>query len=258
MRPAVAFACLLPLLALSACESLGLEEETPQKPAAAAMSARPAATAAQAMAQGATQSPRMAQRPSGAESWVVKDPPVIPPDRDYPAQVNTPPVGWLPDQTKEVLAARQAGTTLPRAQARPDAPAQRSGASRANPMAPAAPTAAAPAPAAMPAPAMAAPKMEEAKPAMAMAAPLKPETGVWRAHLASHRTEMAAINDWEERLKANAGAYAELEPDIVWVEVPNRGAFARLTFGHFETQKEADAACAKLRGPGRYCAPVKD
>jgi hypothetical protein len=114
MRPAIALTCLIPLLALSACESMpfGLgEDESAQKPAMMAQPA-PAARPMTAQAQGAP--PRMAQRPTGAESWVVKDPPVIPPDRDYPAQVNTPPVGWLPDQTKEVLAARQAGTTLPR------------------------------------------------------------------------------------------------------------------------------------------------
>lgn len=83
-------------------------------------------------------------------------------------------------------------------------------------------------------------------------------SSLWRVHLASHRTEGAAINEWQELLKKDPKLYGEFEPKIEWVDVKDRGSFARLLLGGWSERKEADAACAKIRGPGRYCMAVRD
>ena len=83
-------------------------------------------------------------------------------------------------------------------------------------------------------------------------------SGLWRVHLASHRTEGAAINEWQELLKKDPKLYGGFDPKIEWVDVKDRGSFARLLLGGWPERKEADAACAKIRGPGRYCMAVRE
>src|SRR5690606_9217498 len=83
-------------------------------------------------------------------------------------------------------------------------------------------------------------------------------SGLWHAHLASHRTEGAASREWQELLKKDPRLYGQFDTKIEWVDVKNRGSFARLLLGGWPERREADAACAKIRGPGRYCAAVKD
>lgn len=80
----------------------------------------------------------------------------------------------------------------------------------------------------------------------------------WRAHLASHRTESAAINEWQELLKGSPSLYGQYDPLVEWVDTPARGSFARLVLVGFAERKDADAACAKIRSSTRYCASVKD
>jgi hypothetical protein len=95
-----------------------------------------------------------------------------------------------------------------------------------------------------------------------MAGSMKDMTSVvapgWRAHLASHRTESAAINEWQELLKGNPSLYGQYDPLVEWVDTPNRGAFARLVLVGFAERKDADAACAKIRSSTRYCASVRN
>lgn len=88
--------------------------------------------------------------------------------------------------------------------------------------------------------------------------PVSSGVGPWRAHLASHRTEGAAINEWQELLKRDPKLYGQFDPSIAWVDVKDRGSFARLMIGGWADRKEADAACAKIRGPQRYCAAVAE
>lgn len=82
--------------------------------------------------------------------------------------------------------------------------------------------------------------------------------GLWRVHLASHRTESAAINEWQELLKANPQLYGQYDPLVSWVELQGRGSFARLELVGFPDRKTAEAACAKLRTGTRYCAAVAE
>ncbi len=215
-----------------------------------------------------------AANPAAREAYQV-------PPRSYPQQSNTTPVGWVsPEeraamerQAREREAARQAEAARQVAErervaaeqaakaAQKAAPktAAKDSAMKNQPARPAtaktAPAAAAPAAAA---PAAATPAAG-AKPdaSMAAAAPVT-MPGHWRAHIASHRSEQAAINDWQERLKANPQAYGDLEPAIIWVDLPNRGSFARLTFGDYASKAEVETACGKIRGPGRYCNAVAE
>ncbi|MCW0232661.1 MAG: SPOR domain-containing protein [Ferrovibrio sp.] len=96
----------------------------------------------------------------------------------------------------------------------------------------------------------------------AMAGSMKNMAGAeitgWRAHLASHRTESAAINEWQELLRGNQALYGQFDPQVEWVDTPSRGSFARLVLVGFAERKDADAACAKIRSSTRYCASVKD
>jgi len=79
----------------------------------------------------------------------------------------------------------------------------------------------------------------------------------WRAHLASHRTESAAINEWQELLKGNPSLYGQFDPQIEWIDTPSRGSFARLVLVGFAERKDADAACAKIKS-AHYCVSLKE
>ncbi len=177
-------------------------------------------------------------------------------------QGNTAPVTY---QDPEKLAAeaeaadRAAAAKAPSPAAKPPAPAPRMAAARPAPAstssAPsaAAPVAVASAPALpagyVPSPAIATDSMKD----MGAAAPM----AGWRAHLASHRTESAAINEWQELLRSNQSLYGQYDPQVEWVDTPARGSFARLVLVGFAERKDADAACAKIRSSTRYCASVQ-
>ncbi len=178
-------------------------------------------------------------------------------------QGNTAPVNY---QDPEKLAAeaeaadRVAAAKAPSPAAKPPVPAPRVSAGRAAPSAagntviqPAASAVVASAPALpagyVPSPAVAADSMKD----MAAAAPM----AGWRAHLASHRTESAAIHEWQELLRGNPSLYGQYDPLVEWVDTPARGSFARLVLVGFADRKDADAACAKIRSSTRYCASVQ-
>lgn len=193
---------------------------------------------------------------------------------NYTSQSNTAPVDYMPpsegkgDSKKDEAKAEDSKATglpmviKPGASAKPTT-AARPATAPAAATAAAAPMAPAPAPG-LPAgykPSIAAPSASAEKaPVAAMAdKPASPSSaGPWRAHLASHRTEGAAINEWQELLKRDPKLYGQFDPSIAWVDVKDRGSFARLMIGGWADRKEADAACAKIRGPQRYCAAVKE
>jgi hypothetical protein len=180
-------------------------------------------------------------------------------------QGNTAPVNY---QDPEKLAAeaeaadRVAAAKAPSPAAKPAAPtpasmprtaAGRAAAAATSSATPAAPVVVATAPALpagyVPSAAVMAGAMQDAG-AAAMAG--------WRAHLASHRTESAAINEWQELLRGNPSLYGHYDPLVEWVDTPARGSFARLVLVGFAERKDADAACAKIRSSTRYCASVKE
>ncbi|MBS4048759.1 MAG: SPOR domain-containing protein [Alphaproteobacteria bacterium] len=179
-------------------------------------------------------------------------------------QGNTAPVNY---QDPEKLAAeaetadRAAAAKAPSPAAKPPAPAPRMSAGRTGAAAASSATpagaaavvvASAPAlPAGyVPSPAIATDGMKD------MSAAAAAVTG-WRAHLASHRTESAAIHEWQELLRGNPSLYGQYDPLVEWVDTPARGSFARLVLVGFADRKDADAACAKIRSSTRYCASVQ-
>lgn len=197
------------------------------------------------------------------------------PPRNYPSQTNTHPLGWqpppapgeAPPQAMASAGAPAAGSALsgapPAGMRQPppgdksppmpgDKPQQAVAKSSAEAMGPNPPLPAGYVPSV---PAPAGPQVAAAIPAAAMA-PAAP--GAWHAHLASHRSEEAAINDWQRRLKENPAVYGALEPDLLWVDIPNRGSYARLVFGSFASKAEAQTACVKISGPGRYCNAIQE
>lgn len=152
-------------------------------------------------------------------------------------QVPTAPVGYVPPQPLKRTEAPAEVKPAATAPAPPVAPAP------------------APAPASKPQPPQPAPSKSVAT---AKASPPSAGSGLWHAHLASHRTEGAAINEWQELLKRDPKLYGDFDPRIEWVDVKDRGSFARLLVGGWPERKEADAACARIRGPQRYCAVVRE
>jgi len=176
--------------------------------------------------------------------------------RSYPDQSNTVPVGWVSPEEKRAEAMRE---EQKKAEERKAMEARQAAAMAAPPAKGSATRNAAKAPASAPA-RTPAPRQTAApvRPVENMANKAAATPGLWRAHIASHRSEEAAINDWQARLKAAPQVYGELEPTLVWVDLPNRGAFARLTFGDYASKREVDAACARITGPGRYCNAVAE
>jgi hypothetical protein len=207
-------------------------------------------------------------------------------------QSNTAPVNYRDPEKLAAEAAeadRLAAAKAPQPAEKPPAPAPRKPAGRVS----AAPTAtrSAPAPSAVPAPPMvvaSAPalpsgytpspaaiddpvKAEEMQKLAAatgamptppeMAGSMKDMAGAgisgWRAHLASHRTESAAINEWQELLKGNPSLYGQFDPQIEWIDTPSRGSFARLVLVGFAERKDADAACAKIKS-AHYCVSLNE
>lgn len=212
-------------------------------------------------------------KPQPATAPRVTEPYPIQP-RSYPEQTNTTPVGWVSPEERAAQEkaaeerraaerkaaeerAAQAAATPPPQPARNTRSSQQGGTRTAS--ATPAPNASAGSRQKPPsAQGQASGQAAATKPAESMtaAATPNPYAGRWHAHLASHRSEEAAINDWQARLKANPQVYTELEPAILWVDLPNRGSYARLVAGNYASKAEADAACAKITGPGRYCTAV--
>lgn len=198
-------------------------------------------------------------------------------------QGNTAPVGYTePEKPAESAVAAPAATAaMPAASPAPtrtaraapqqpagNAAANRTAAAPAAVAAPGLPAGYKPSPSVMdnPAQAMEQQKMaaatgaipEPPKMAGSMKEPGSVTGGSWRVHLASHRTESAAINEWQELLKANPQLYSQYDPLVSWVELQGRGSFARLELVGFPDRKAAEAACAKLRTGTRYCAAVAE
>jgi hypothetical protein len=197
-------------------------------------------------------------------------------------QGNTTPVGYKePEKPAETVATTAAPTPAPTTAApaatrpaRTAAPSagnvagSRTAAAPAAPTAPGLPAGYKPSPSVMDDAAKAAEQQKMAAATGAMPEPPKmagsmkePGSvtgGLWRVHLASHRTESAAINEWQELLKANPQLYGQYDPLVSWVELQGRGSFARLELVGFPDRKTAEAACAKLRTGTRYCAAVAE
>lgn len=84
--------------------------------------------------------------------------------------------------------------------------------------------------------------------------PLGEERSVlYAVHLASYRTEAAAVRGWAVLRSAAPGTLAGLEPRLETVDIGERGVFLRLKAGPLPNQAEAEARCAALQSEGYFC-----
>ena len=72
------------------------------------------------------------------------------------------------------------------------------------------------------------------------------------AHLASYRSEQAALSGWEVLAKAHASVLSGIDPVVRRVAVPGRGTFYRLFAGPLERAR-AGQVCAQLERANQYC-----
>ncbi|MCB2109139.1 MAG: SPOR domain-containing protein, partial [Rhodobacteraceae bacterium] len=83
--------------------------------------------------------------------------------------------------------------------------------------------------------------------------PPPPVTGAV-LHLASFRTEEAAMRGWEQALAKNQALLANLRPVIRKADLgPQQGLFYRLMIGPFASLTDAEATCIELKKSDQFC-----
>jgi hypothetical protein len=191
----------------------------------------------------ATEVLRPAQPVAQPRAQVAESKPQPPPVEPAPPQVVVPPQPVMPAQP----AANGYVPTQARTQPVP-------------PPAPAAAPAKVAAPASAPAPAPAAPpKVAAAPPAHApapaaapVAAPKALAAGDWLIQLGALRTAPDADKEWGRIQRANHDLLASLKPDVVRVELGEKGTFWRLRAGPLSEQA-AKQLCNELKARNQGC-----
>ncbi len=108
-------------------------------------------------------------------------------------------------------------------------------------------TIAAPARVALAAPAAAAP---------AEAAPPGTATG-WRVHMASLRSEAAAVTEWQRLKQRHAGELGDMKLIVQPIDLPEKGRFFRVLAGPIVDKDKADQLCAILTASDQYCRALR-
>ncbi len=102
-----------------------------------------------------------------------------------------------------------------------------------------------------PAPRAAAPV--DAAPAM----PTEPrQMGGYGLHLASYRAEEDARRGWDVLTGEHPALLLPLDPQGVWVTLPEQGDFVRLLAGPFPDEDSAFDTCGRLEAEGTFCSVV--
>jgi len=83
-----------------------------------------------------------------------------------------------------------------------------------------------------------------------------PAAGGFTAHVASYKTEAAARTGWAQ-LRGRVPDLASVEPQVLPVEVQDKGTWYRLTAGRFASRDQTAGFCAALKGVVAYCNPVE-
>ncbi len=79
-------------------------------------------------------------------------------------------------------------------------------------------------------------------------------SAVFGVHLASYRSVEAAARGWPQIRAAAPDALAAAAARVDTVDLgEDKGVYERLKAGPFPSRADADAACAALKGAGRYC-----
>lgn len=104
------------------------------------------------------------------------------------------------------------------------------------------------------------PTTPAAAPAATIVRPAAPEAaakpGAYTVHLASYRNRDGALAGWQT-LRRAAAPLAALEPTYRAVDLPGRGAFVRVTAGHFADKTAAASFCQTIKATVGYCQPLK-
>lgn len=94
-----------------------------------------------------------------------------------------------------------------------------------------------------------------ANPAPAM--PAEPRrAGGYGLHLASYRAEEDARRGWDVLTDEHPALLLPLDPQGVWVTLPEQGDFVRLLAGPFPDEGSAFDTCGRLKAEGTFCSVV--
>lgn len=94
------------------------------------------------------------------------------------------------------------------------------------------------------------------RPQAAAAPPAPPLTGPV-LHLASFRSEEAALRGWQEAQTKAGALVANLRPMVRKADLgQQQGVFYRLLIGPFASMAEAEAACIELKKANQFCRPT--
>ena len=180
--------------------------------------------------------------------------------------------GAVKPEVEHLMPAPVAPRELPKAEAKPAAPADALG----DGMVPLPKAAAPAAKAEPPAPAAAplvpvekvgkaakaesvAPKaaVSAAKPAPAAAAKAAPAAnGAWEVQIAAVREERLAASEWSRAAKAVPDLSA-MNHRVVRADLGSKGVYWRLRVGSFADRGEAEALCTRLKAKGVGCVPAR-
>ena len=82
-------------------------------------------------------------------------------------------------------------------------------------------------------------------------------TPVFRIQLASLRSRQAAAKAWGQHKFDHASLFADLEPNIVKVDLKGKGTFYRLQAGPFENEEAARSLCTQVKKQKIGCIVVR-
>lgn len=93
----------------------------------------------------------------------------------------------------------------------------------------------------------------------AMPKPAAPMAGgfSFAVHLASYRSEAAAMAGWKTLQKQHASALGSLSPSVDRTDLgPGKGVYYRLKAGPLSDRQAAETLCSSLKARRQYCAPT--
>ncbi len=112
-----------------------------------------------------------------------------------------------------------------------------------------------------PAPNAPAPAVEIAIRPAAQAAVAAPaastQAPAWRVHMASLRSEAAAVTEWQRIKQRHSGELGDMKLTVEPVDLPEKGRFYRVLAGPIVDKAKADQLCAILTAGDQYCRAMR-
>ncbi|SDH03703.1 SPOR domain-containing protein [Roseospirillum parvum] len=82
----------------------------------------------------------------------------------------------------------------------------------------------------------------------------QPSSGQAGVHLASYKSEQAAMQGWETLRNKLGDASVGLSPTVRPIQLGTKGTYYRLIAGPLPSKQAADQMCERLKAQGMYCA----